>query len=299
MDMKSSFMVSNEWLKDSAKVAEVFENINYMVEDDEGYKDEKDNLDKIYIEYRTPSEDPREEKWGDAKLVTSTFSVNTSGWWTFRYLIKDKNDKELARSSSFVRYAEDLTNPVVDLSDSMKNKAKDGLTSGITYSISTSLSITDSSSTTVTYIVEKLVKGVWTKIYDSESKEVTKGYENNISTSGVITPVDNDINKDKTPVYKITYTVVDSYGYEGVSSGENQVEFHPELLLFVNAPEGTEKQAQKIEAWKIVLYVIAGLSAVGIVVLLCIKPKQATEIGTKVNYNKDSDEKEDESQDNK
>ncbi len=299
MDMKSSFMVSNEWLKDSAKVAEVFENINYMVEDDEGYKDEKDNLDKIYIEYRTPSEDPREEKWGDAKLVTSTFSVNTSGWWTFRYLIKDKNDKELARSSSFVRYAEDLTNPVVDLSDSMKNKAKDGLTSGITYSISTSLSITDSSSTTVTYIVEKLVKGVWTKIYDSESKEVTKGYENNISTSGVITPVDNDINKDKTPVYKITYTVVDSYGFEGVSSGENQVEFHPELLLFVNAPEGTEKQAQKIEAWKIVLYVIAGLSAVGIVVLLCIKPKQATETGTKVNYNKDSDEKEDESQDNK
>ncbi len=103
MDMKSSFMVSNEWLKDSAKVAEVFENINYMVEDDEGYKDEKDNLDKIYIEYRTPSEDPREEKWGDAKLVTSTFSVNTSGWWTFRYLIKDKTTKNLrAAAVSYV-----------------------------------------------------------------------------------------------------------------------------------------------------------------------------------------------------
>ncbi len=61
MDMKSSFMVSNEWLKDSAKVAEVFENINYMVEDDEGYKDEKDNLDKIYIEYRTPAKTPEKK----------------------------------------------------------------------------------------------------------------------------------------------------------------------------------------------------------------------------------------------
>ena len=30
----------------------------------------------------------------------------------------------------------------------------------------------------------------------------------------------------------------------------------------------------KAEAWKIVLYVIAGLSALGIIVLLCIKPKE-------------------------
>ena len=279
----SSFKLPQEWLKDSGLVKEIFgSSMNYLVEGDEGHKPDA-KYDQIYVEYCRPSESSQgKDTWDHSTKITDGISISTSGWWKFRLVVKDGTDtsKVLCKSAAFVRYAEDTTNPVVELSSDMIKKHEEGLTSGVTYTVSTSLSYPDdsnSSSKTVTYVIQKKVNGDWVTIYDSVSREVTKGYESFVSTSGVITPADEDIRADKTAVYKVVYTVTDSYGYHGVADAESKVEHKPELELFVKAPESNGNKVSAVDVWKIILYVIAGLSAVGIVVLLCVKPKQKTE----------------------
>ena len=200
----------------------------------------------------------------------------------------------LAINYTLTSFSGDITHPVISLSSSMESKQDTGLTAGTSYTISTSLDINDAgSSTTVTYQVYKKVgskvEGAdsdgWILIYNSKTKEVTEGYESFISTSGVITPSKDDISDS--PVYKIVYSVVDAYGFFGVEKaeleeGKEYVEYHPEMLLAVHKAASGNPGNKAVAAWKIVLYVIAGLSAVGIVVLLCIKPKQAQPVDTRV-----------------
>ncbi|MCH5152552.1 MAG: hypothetical protein J1F68_01135 [Clostridiales bacterium] len=196
----------------------------------------------------------------------------------------DKKESELLGMDYTLRcYAKDTTHPQVKLSTTMEEKQKDGLTVGTTYSISTALTIEEAgSSTHVTYEVFKKVgtdvegadKDGWLLIYASTTGEVTEGYEKYISTSGVITPREEDITGDY--VYKIVYSVVDDFGYFGVDEKADSLEeYKPKLLLKVYAEVVEPGAPSATEIWKIVLYVVAGLSAVGIVVLLCIKPKQA------------------------
>jgi len=260
-----------ELMKNAESVKAVFEGIKYVDEDTETEK--KANNDKIYVEYCRPSESPKgQETWQNSTLITNNIKLSSSGWYLFRIVVKDSTGKNvLATSEKFSRWAEDTENPVVSLSSTMKDKVKNGLTAGTKYSVTTSLSITDSSSTTVTYKIYKFVDGKWTEnpIYDSVTKEVAEGYEKFISSDGAITPSKEDVSAD--PVYKIVYSVVDSNGYVGVENDTATVEFNPEMALFVN-PEKTEKS--KVNVWEIVLFCIAGAAAIGIVVLLCIKPKQ-------------------------
>lgn len=181
----------------------------------------------------------------------------------------------------------DTTNPQVGLTDAQNNKQRDGLTVGTTYTIPTSAKSTDASSTTFTYKVYKQVgNGVagaddegWILIFDYKTRVVTEGYENCISTGGVITPLAEDVTDHD--MYKIVYSAVDAYGYPGVKEhGDDEEpsteEYKPVLLLRVYASATDPSTSIAIEAWKIVLYVIAGLSLIGIIVLLCIKPKQQT-----------------------
>ena len=269
--------------------------------------------DELYILY-TSSDSKEEMKDWDRCLVSNTFSVTTAGPWAFRFAVADGmktsenghtfdweddimvttfdnvldeiekgelSEQQLLEIDYTLRcFAEDTTNPEVKLSTTMKNKVNEGLTVGTTYSISTALDITDASSTTVTYVVYKFVNGSWLQIYDSKTSEITEGYEDNISKSGVITPLESDVKADKAHVYKIEYKVVDAYGYVGIhvddDYDEGKLPASPTMLLFVNAKPVAPKKMTAIDAWKIVLYVIAGLSAVGIVVLLFIKPKQET-----------------------
>ena len=179
-------------------------------------------------------------------------------------------------------YSRDTTAPTANLSDSLKNKQEEGLTVGVNYTVSTSLTIEDCSSTTTTYVVYKQVgsdnggdSDGWLQIYDSATREVAEGYENNISTGGVITPLESDVTGEY--VYKIVYTVKDAYNFESVTDADKPAAFKPTLLLKVKPAEAEEKSP--VDVWKIILYVIAGLSAVGIVVLLFVKPKQATDDG--------------------
>ena len=190
-------------------------------------------------------------------------------------------EKELLKQDyTLVSFSGDITRPIISLSSTMKNKQTEGLTVGTNYSISTALTIEDAGSrTTVTYQVYKWVDGKEVLIYDSAKKtdKVTEGYEENISTSGVITPLEDDVKIDHDYVYRIVYSVVDDYGFFGIENEGDEVEFHPEMKLSVKEAVVEPTPITAVEAWKIVLYVIAGLSAVGIVVLLCIKPKQAVE----------------------
>lgn len=323
-EMSSTFMLSNDWLKDAETVQKVFPGIIYVLEeaddeedeyepeataegdeeDTEGEEEVVTPNDKIYIEYCRPSDDPRDSEWQTC-AVTSTFSMTSAGDWYFRYAVVDgakasvkdysfDSADVLARSSVLERNAKDTTNPVVDLSSSMKDKHDTGLTAGTNYTVSTSLTITDCSSTTTTYEVYKKVgKDVegadsdgWILIYDSKTSTVTEGYEDSISTTGTIKPSDDDVTGEY--IYKIVYTVVDAYGNIGVRDSKLNTEYHPELLLKVNAAAADDNS--NVEIWKIVLYVIAGASAIGIIVLLCIKPKQEVADG-RYNANATEDNK--------
>ncbi len=255
-----------------------FNGIKYVASGEDDYDAVRSTNDKIYVEYCRPSESPKgQENWQNSTQITSaTTEVNlsSSGWYLLRFVIKDSTDTNvLAVSDKISRYVEDSKHPVISLSTSMSDKVNDGLTAGTKYSISTSLSITDSSSTTVTYKIYKVVNGEDVLVYDSETKEVTEGYEEFIDSEGAITPSKDDISTE--PVYKIRYAVKDANGYYGVANDESAEQFFPEMALKVNAPES--KKTNKINAVEIVLFCIAGLAAVGIVVLLFIKPKQQTE----------------------
>lgn len=265
-----SFQLNYGWLKDESKVKSVFSGINYTLKtptEEEKDVDEyavADGSDKIYVEYCVPSRDYKED-WSQAN-VGSNINVTSSGWWAFRYVAKS-GTTVLARTSRIDVYFGDENVPIInDLSSDMTKVQADGIKVGNTYTIKTNLSIKDDSSTTVSYVVFKKVNGSWTSepIYDSKTKEVVEGYEDDISTSGTITMHDYDVLGDKEPVYKITYTVTDSLGY--VSNTKD-------MLIFAVAEE--KEALTSTQIWTIVLFSIAILSLIGIVVVIFIKPKEA------------------------
>lgn len=278
--VSSKFSLNNNWLKDSAKVNAVFSNANYVLDTSEGAEEfaVTSESDKVFVEYCSSSKDYK-DKWSCTK-VTSDINVSSTGWWGFRYVLKTKDGTTstsdenavnvLARTSAIYVYFSDESAPVINkLHSDMEKAMRDGIKVGDTYTIKTNLSITDTSSTTTTYVVYKKVNGAWTEnpVYDSKTKVVAEGFEDGISSAGVITMLPGDVLKDNEPVYKIVYTVRDSLGYETEVSTE-QV-----LTLFAKAEE--KEALTSSEIWQIVLYTIAGLSFVGIIVVLCIKPKEA------------------------
>lgn len=263
------FQLNYGWLKDVTKVQSVFEGINYTLKTPaEGEKetdeyDVADGSDKIYVEYCTPSKDYKED-WSQTN-VGSDIYVSSSGWWAFRFVAKS-GTTVLARTSRIDVFFGDESVPVINgLSSDMEKVQTDGIKVGNTYTIKTNLSTKDDSSTTVSYVVFKKVNGSWTSepIYDSKTKVVAKGYENNITTSGTITMHEEDVLADKEPVYKIVYTVTDSLGY--VSNTKD-------MLVFAVAEEKDALSSSQI--WTIVLFSIAILSLIGIVVVVCFRPKE-------------------------
>ena len=275
-----------EMMKSSTKIGEAFQGIQYVISGDPNYDTLRANNDKIYVEYCRPSESPKgQETWQNSALITDSIRVSSTGWYLFRFVIKDKDNKVISEDNpeAYYRfYAIDTSRPVVALSSTMKTKQESGLTAGTKYSIPTSGltsgSLDEMSSTTVNFKVYKVVNKEDVLIYDSINKEVTKGYEDFVDVDGAITPSDKDISEDT--VYKVVYSVVDAYGYTGVKDKADvqnyaAAEEHPTMELKVVAAPAI-KNKSSVNVWEIVLFCIAGLSAIGIVVLLCIKPKEAT-----------------------
>lgn len=300
--MNKLFSPDNSWAKDEEKVAQIFENIDYKLKADNSSSNEyavETGKDKIFWEYCSPSKEYKDtEKWVRCDLIAS-INAGSTGWWGFRYVVTDNQgtttisesteEHVLFRTPTFFIYFADEAKPdITKLSSDMTKAMEDGIKVGSTYAIKTNLNTSDTSSVTTTYKVYKKVNGEWNMddpIYDSVTKEVKEGYENCISTSGVITMLPTDVLPNKEPVYKIIYTVTDALGYTSTTLGDK------ELTLFAVAEV---KKLTTAEIWQIVLYVIAGLSAIGIVVVLCIKPKdKAPETGRtapkKSGESKDSD----------
>ncbi len=283
------------WLTTATQVKEVFEHANFALLGDEGYnKDTK--YDEVRLEYCTGN--PRyADNWeGSAEKENSntvlgadgaSIELNTTGIVLFRYAITYKTSTaedatEVTKTTdTFFVYVEDTTKPDAKLTSTLELKQTNGLTVGTAYTVSTSLTITDSSSTSTTYVIQKLIDGVWTEIYDSVSGEVAEGYKGEDVSSGVITPAETDASAD--PVYKVIYTVTDAEGF---------VSDDVVLSLHVNEKKVTTTDDNDVDVLKIVLYVIAGLSAAGIVVLLFVKPKNPEVATNVVTANSDNNDAE-------
>lgn len=244
-----------------------------------------DGSDKVYVQYATPTVDYKDfASWNtveigtDINVIGTTSSTSRIGWWVFRFVAKDSNGTVLTdntgtevRSDRIDVYFGDASAPAYrdnnGLTSDMISMRDNGLTVDETYTIKTNLRYIDNGSVTVNYKVYK-----WdTKTNDwtaepilVKGEKVAEGYEDYITAAGVITPHKEDVLADKKPAYKIVYSLIDDQLYESDTTT---------LELFVkNAEE--KVPASSTDVWKIILYVIAGLSAVGIIVVLCIKPKK-------------------------
>lgn len=309
-----------DWLGDKTTVESLFNNINFVTEEKDGKTSATDGSDKVLIQYFKPSGDRGAVEEASSKAnyakAGDKITVAETGWWSFRFVVVRPRvetpaegeeeakyydidyTKDIVASSELVDvWAQDTDNPVISAKESdIEKLIANGLTAGTRKSVSTNIfNTTDngkngsSSYITVNYIVEiKTEKGEWIKIYDStaDTKVLDTDYSDRISSSGILATTD-DISKDNTDYrYRVTYTFVDAYGYVG--KDKDGKDYSYELNLLVKAPTSDTTET-KVNVWKIVLYVIAGLSAIGIVVLLCIKPKQpeTNVINGKVHYGTD------------
>ena len=273
------------WLTTTADVKAVFTGINFAMESDADY-DKTAKYDTVRLEYRTA--DPRfDSNWIDDEKTLivadggTSFNLKLSGWVCFRYSATYKPaDGELektVRTEQVLVYVRDVTAPEVEMGTTLTDKVEDGLTVGKAYSVSTSSSsikVTDSSTYTITFVIKKLIKGEYVEVYSSKTG-LSEDYEGEDISNGTITPTADDVMDKAT--YQIVYSVTDANGYKSQDLVAS---------LKVNAAEVQETE-KKVDVLKIVLYVVAGLSAVGIIVLVFfVKPKKVEE--TRVVYTEDT-----------
>ena len=310
------------WLATEADITALFGGANFVSADGKL----KEESDKVEIQYFKPGSDRGEvaedkDKKAGYAAAEETIDVNSVGWWSFRFVVVrphatvenagETNEKTtysvdytkdiVAKSDLVSLYAQDVDNPIITLNQTRYDDyTKKGITVGTRYSIPTTLLFTmtddgkgtSSSYISVYYVIEKMIDGNWTAIYDSskDTKVLDDKYSDFVSASGILAGNDDVSSNSKDYKYRVKYSFKDQYGYTGVDKDGNAPEFV--LNLYVNAKKATEEEQDTAKVWQIVLYVIAGLAAVGIVVLLCIKPKQedATTIGGKVHYGDNDDQ---------
>ncbi len=271
------------WLTTTADVTSVFSGINFVMKGDtDGGYDKDATYDTVRLEYCTG--DPRyDANWTDdeSTLIVgeggTDFDLKLSGWVSFRYSAtykpSDDADEVTVYTDSFVLFVIDATAPVVEVGTTLSDKVASGLTVGSAYTVSTSstnVKVTDSSTYTTTYVIKKLINGNYVQVYSSVDG-LSEDYEGKDIANGTITPTADDV-LDK-PTYQIVFSVTDANGYK---AEDLTVDFK------VNAKASDTEDEEKIDVLKLILYIVAGLSAAGIVVLLLIKPKQPT--NTRVVY---------------
>jgi hypothetical protein len=279
------------WLTTTADVKSVFTGINFAMLGDADY-DKDAKYDTVRLEYCTG--DPRfQDNWvSDEKTLIvavggTNFNLKLSGYVAFRYSATYKPtpdaEEKTVVTKEFVLFVEDTTAPVLELGTTLSSKVAEGLTVGKAYTITTSSSsvkVTDSSTYTTTYAIQKLINGQYVEIYNSVDG-LSEDYEGKDVAGGTITPSAEDVLDKAT--YKVIFSATDANGFKG---NDLVVEFK------VNAKAGDVEEEKKVDVLKIVLYIVAGLSAAGIVVLLLIKPKK--EEPTRIVYTEtpnDSDNK--------
>ncbi len=226
----------------------------------------------VKVLYCAPSDHySTSEKWDESD---NDISATTYGYWVFRYVICDKAGNESAASADVKRYIDHPgTAPEIELTSTQLKVKTTGVKAGSTYTIPTPTVTAVGTSASYTYQITKLVAGEYVVIYDSETGDITEGYEDFVTTAGSLVPGKKEVaTKDAegkvTYIYKVVYNAKDSRGYTSSYT----------LDVLTTQPDA---EMSAFDVWETVLIVVAALSAVGIVILLFVKPKQEVTEGRK------------------
>ncbi|MCM1042987.1 MAG: hypothetical protein NC350_02115 [Corallococcus sp.] len=243
----------------------------------------------VSFEYLAPNDYYNEKsEWSSQ---STSISATTLGQWRFRYVIKDRAGNEVTSNHFTREVTKGATAPEITLTSSQLKVQTTGTTAGKTYTIPTPTVSGIGCSASYTYKVSKLVDGKYVVILDSDTKEVTEGYESFITSNGVLTPAANEITTRTGDtinyIYKVDYEAVDDYGFVNTLT----------LNILTTAPDA---ETSAVDIWKIVFIVIACLSAVGLILLIFIKPKQKTEsTNGRVHYGEETEQSEEKPSKNK
>lgn len=244
---------------------------------------------------------PGANDWSTEYDLDKGMNIVGDGEYSFQYVIRYKateNAEETVKYSSvFTFTTKDTTAPTgIEFGASFDTDAERQIKVGSTKAIGTTTSYVkreDASSVSVTYVVYKGTTDILelseieklTLVYDSktgknyaedEDGEKTEDYSSFISTSGTITGLQEDLGAR----YYVVYTLTDAWGNVA-----------DPFVVKLNVVENDliVETEQKMETWKIICFCIAGASLVGIVALLFIKPKKATQSTGRIHYAEDSD----------
>ena len=232
--------------------------------------------DTIYLQYCEPNDDPKDE-WEEVKF-DATIDADSVGYWQFRFSVKDK-DGNRANSNVYTFYLSDTTAPTVKLTTTQEKYQANGITVGFKYNV-VNPTVTDDSSTTKTYVVQKKVAEEWVTIYDSATKTVTEGYELYVTTGGAITPLENEVTGTTAFIYRVVYYVEDAFGNETLAvdsngDGENDCAIVLNLPTIEPVDADGEPIANKNQVWIIVFASIAVASLIAIAVIMIVDRKKA------------------------
>lgn len=262
LSLSEKFRLPMAWFTDEAKKAEVFVGLT--------------DSDTIYLQYCEPNDDPKDD-WAEVK-AGETIDADTVGYWQFRFSVKDK-DGNRAYSNVYTFYLSDTTAPTVKLTTTQEKYQTNGITVGFKYNV-VNPTVTDDSSTTKTYVVQKKVAEEWVTIYDSATKTVTEGYELYVTTGGAITPLENEVTGTTAFIYRVVYYVEDAFGNETLAvdsngDGENDCAIVLNLPTIEPVDADGEPIANKNQVWIIVFSSIAVASLIAIAVIMIVDRKKA------------------------
>lgn len=262
-----------DWLKDSTILTEAT-----SVDKDNNNKNNSALL-TVKVLYCNPnSYFHTNDKWDE---TDNDISATTYGVWHFRYVIVDKAGNESVQSEAITRtIVHPGTNPEIELTSTQLKVESTGIKAGSTYTIPTPTVTAVGTSATYTYQITKLVGNDYVVIYDSETSEITEGYEDFVTTAGSLVVGKNEVaSKDEagkaTYLYKVVYNAKDNYGYTSTRT----------LNVLTTKPDA---EMTAFDVWETVLIVVASLAAAGIVVLLFVKPKEKTEETGRKHYGEEN-----------
>lgn len=198
----------------------------------------------------------------------SDYSVTSVGQWHFRYVVEDLAGNSVT-SDIFTRTVRDTTPPTIEFSTSQRNVETSGTPVGKGYSIPAPTVTDDVSSATYYFEIFRLESGAFVKIYNSDDSVIEEKYEKILSGSArsiVLTPLDSEVATmgESSPnyIYKVVYHATDTSG------------FVTEETLNINTTAKDVEPVDSFVVWKWILISISIASAIGIVVVIFIKPKK-------------------------
>ncbi len=263
VEATDEFVLPTGWLSDTKYVTES----TAVVEEEGGTTVNNTKMLNVRFEYRKSGE----ALDGEWTSETESIDLTETGHWKFRFVVADEagNEVTFTTEANYLEFdVRDTAAPEIELTSTQKKVETSGTPAGTAYTIPTP-TYTDLAGVEKSYyIVYKLVNGEYVAIFNSDTKEVTKGYDNFITDAGVLTPGSNEVSTtvDGQPqyIYKVVYHAQDKNGMT------NELELK---ILTTKADPTTEA----FDSWKIVLICVAVACAVAIVVLIFVKPRPKAE----------------------